>query len=729
MKKLILLFLGISVLNIATIRADEGMWLLSLIGKNYEQMKAQGFRLTPEDIYNVNKSCLKDAVVGLGKEGNPFWHFCTGEIVSRQGLFTTNHHCGFDMIQNHSSVENDYLRDGFWAMSMIDELPNEGITASILVNMADVTDSIFSKLDEKMNWQDRQVKIREISDTLIKKAVEGTQYEAQVVDMFASNQFFLLVYITYKDIRLVGAPPSSMGKFGGDTDNWEWPRHTADFSMFRIYTDKDGNPASYSADNVPLKPKHHFPISIKGIKDGDFAMVMGFPGTTERFLTSYGLEQTINVQNRLIHDIRSVKIDVLRKEMAANQKVKIQYATKYATCSNYWKYAKQQNKALKQLNTMAVKREIEANYLNWAKQQNNENYTSALTKIKDGYKANAKAEEAQLYIAEGILTGPELPLFAFSQINAIAQIIYTDDVEFAETQKNKFVKKVDNFYKNFDINVEQKLLVNMVEYVYKNLAKEYYPKFLTDVLVKKFKGNVPKFVDYILKNTMFSSKEKVLSALDDKKLRKTILSEKPKIDDAAFELGSSALEMLRYLYQSTEKASENMEIGEHYFVDGILQINKDKLIAPDANSTIRLTYGNVFPYKPRDGVFYNYYTTLKGVMEKEDATNTEFVVPEKLKTLFKNKNYGQYADKNGEVPVCFITNNDITGGNSGSPVIDADGNLIGLAFDGNSEAMSGDIDFEENMQRCINLDVRYMLFIIDKFAGCNRLIDEMTIVK
>ena len=390
----VLAILLISIFSLSTtVRADEGMWLLSLIGKNYEQMKAQGFRLTPEDIYNINRSSLKDAVVGLGNAGSNFWHFCSGELISGEGLFSTNHHCGFGMIQSHSSVEHDYLRDGFWAYKKSDELPNEGITAQILVRMEDVTDKIVPQLNDDMTESERQNVIDSIGKIISDEASKGSVNDAQVIDIFNGNQFLLFVYTTYRDVRMVGAPPQSMGKFGGDTDNWEWPRHTADFSLFRIYTDKDGNPADYSADNIPLKPKHFFPVSVKGLKDGDFAMVMGFPGTTDRFLTSFGLKEEMMV-NDLIYNIRSVKINVLRKKMAESQKTRIQYASKYASCSNYWKYSLQQNKALKKLNTMQQKLDIEDNYSKWAARSNNAKYGNALNLLKEGYADRSDARRA-----------------------------------------------------------------------------------------------------------------------------------------------------------------------------------------------------------------------------------------------------------------------------------------------------------------------------------------------
>ena len=718
----VLAILLISIFSLsATVRADEGMWLLSLIGKNYEQMKAQGFRLTPEDIYNINRSSLKDAVVGLGNAGSNFWHFCSGELISGEGLFSTNHHCGFGMIQSHSSVEHDYLRDGFWAYKKSDELPNEGITAQILVRMEDVTDKIVPQLNDDMTESERQNVIDSIGKIISDEASKGTVNDAQVIDIFNGNQFLLFVYTTYRDVRMVGAPPQSMGKFGGDTDNWEWPRHTADFSLFRIYTDKDGNPADYSADNIPLKPKHFFPVSVKGLKDGDFAMVMGFPGSTDRFLTSFGLKEAM-MTNDLIYNIRSVKINVLRKKMAESQKTRIQYASKYASCSNYWKYSLQQNKALKKLNTMQQKLDIEDNYNKWAARSNNAKYGNALNLLKEGYADRRDARRAQLYISECVFRGPELFSFAYSVYSNIEGIAAIKDEAERKKAMEKLTKYINGFYKDFDPTVEQMLIAQMFDYAYKNMDKKYRPSFFDDVQAKNFKGNAEKYAAFLMNKSIFVSKAKVEELLKSSNL--DIVKKDP-----ALLVANSAIAKAREIGKATKEANTNIERGNHYFVDGILQINKNKPIAPDANSTIRITYGNIRGYEPRDGVEYEYYTTLKGVIQKEDSTSSEFIVPKKLKDLFYARDFGIYADKNGDLPTCFISNNDITGGNSGSPVLDAEGNLIGLAFDGNSEAMSGDIDFEENLQRCINLDVRYMLFIIDKFAGARNLIDEMKIVR
>ena len=687
MKKIFLsLILTMLVLAPASSRADEGMWLLSLIGKNYADMQKAGFKLTPEDIYSINQNCIKDAIVGLGNEGRPFWHFCTGEIISNRGLISTNHHCGYGKLQEHSTVEHDYLRDGFWAYNMAQELPNPGLTASILVRMEDVTGRVLECLSDEMSESDRAKAIRNVSERIAREAVQGTDYDATVKPMFNGNQFFLFVHIIYKDVRLVGAPPSSMGKFGGDTDNWSWPRHTCDFSMFRIYTAPDGKPAAYAKENIPLKPKHHLPVSARELKDGDFAMVLGFPGTTTHFLTSYGLKETMEVTNKLRYELRTVKINILREAMNSDQAIKIKYASKYASCSNYWKYSNEQNKALTELNTMALKKEIEKEYYDWALDKDPK-YRNALGLIEKSYADRRELQEALVYLDEGLLEGPELlyqsTLFGRS-IKAICSETNPDqrDAMIAELKK-----EAEQFYKDYDQTVEQNVMAAMMEYTYRNININYIPECLKTA-DRKYHGDFASLVNHLFSRSIFANKEAFDKFMENP-------SEKQLNRDEIYKYGTEILNKYRDIYLS------------------IPQENR----------------GNVKAYDPRDGVTYHYYTTLAGVMQKEDPTNTEFIVPQRLKDLYAARDFGTYTNSRGELPTCFITNNDITGGNSGSPVLDAYGNLIGLAFDGNSEAMSGDIDFEENLQRCICLDSRYMLFVIDKYANAQNLIDEMDIVR
>ncbi len=724
MKKIILtLTLALLVLAPASSRADEGMWLLSLIGKNYADMQKAGLKLTPDDIYSINQSCLKDAVVGLGNADRPFSHFCTGEIISNKGLMTTNYHCGYGQLQEHSTVEHDYLRDGFWAYNMAQELPNPGLTASVLVRMEDVTSRVLECLSDDMSEADRAKAVRNVGIRIIEEAVKGNdEYEGVVQSMFEGNQYFLFIYTIYKDVRLVGAPPSSMGKFGGDTDNWSWPRHTCDFSMFRIYTSPDGKPAEYAKENIPLKPKHHFPVSARQLKAGDYAMTLGFPGSTDRFLTSYGLEETMQIDNPIRYNIRTVKINILREMMNADQAVRIKYASKYASCSNYWKYSNEQNNALYTLNTMQVKKDIEQEYYDWALDKDPK-YRGALNLLKNSYAERRDIHEAILYIEEGLLEGPEMLYQATIFADDIKSMLAEQNPDQREAKLAALQKSAAKFYKDYDENVEKNVMSAMMEYTYQHIDIKYIPDCLKTA-DRRYKGDFTALVNHIFQQSFMANEESFNKFLKDPNL-KTLER------DEMYKYGSDILAKGREIYKSLPSDNQyNMRKGKRDFVDGLLQINSGRtLMCPDANSSIRLSYGNVKEYDPRDGVTYHHYTTLDGVMQKEDTNSTEFQVPSHLKELYKANNFGPYADKNGKLPTCFITTNDITGGNSGSPVLDAYGNLIGLAFDGNSESMSGDIDFEENLQRCICLDTRYMLFVIDKYANAQNLISELDIVR
>ena len=710
-----------ALLSTSIVRADEGMWLLSLLGKNIEQMQAQGCKLTAEDIYSVNQASLKDAIVGLGNDGRPFWHFCSGEIISDKGLVLTNHHCGFSVIQKHSTVEHDYLSNGFWAYKYSEELPNPGITASILQRMEDVTDQVNAVLNDNMSEEERAVAIDVISKQISAKAVQGTNLFAQVQSMFEGNQFFLLVYKIYRDVRLVGAPAQSMGKFGGDTDNWSWPRHTADFCMMRIYTGPDGEPAPYNTSNVPLKPKHHLPVSAKGVQDGDFAMIMGFPGTTDRFLTSFGLKETMEVTNDIRYKVRTEKLRIMKEGMNAAAATRIQYASKYAQCANYWKYSHEQNIALENLNTMGEKEKIEREFTAWvnADPARKAKYGNALTLIKEGYEAMHPYNVAMSYMQEAGLQGAEVPLFAFQVGNTLERAF--DAKNTAEVKEMYFKAIKSNaaaFFKDFNKDVDKNLIATLLKIYNDNVAAEWHPEVF-NLINKKYKGNYEKFAKELSDKSIFTDEARLNAFLekpDMKKLNK----------DLGYITGASLFEVFQKLREEMSAMRSNIAKGDRLFVNGLMAMEPNKVWAPNANSTIRLTYGNVKSYKPRDAVFYDYYTTLTGVMEKEGPKGGEFEVPQKLKDLYHAKDFGRYGADN--ISVNFITNNDITGGNSGSPVINGNGELIGTAFDGNSEAMSSDIDFEENLQRCINLDARYMLFIVDKIANAQNLINEMTIV-
>ncbi len=720
MKKL--LIIAFALLSVSVVRADEGMWLLSkLKQQNIEQMQKMGFKLSAEDIYDVNKPGIKDAIVGLGNAGRPFRHFCSGEIISPNGLVLTNHHCGFGAIQSHSSVEHDYLADGFWAYKMEDELTNLGITASILERMEDVTSRVNALLKDDMSEMERNIVIDSISAVIVKEATAGTKLSGQVQAMFEGNQFFLFLYTIYKDIRLVGAPPQSMGKFGGDTDNWMWPRHTADFSMFRIYTAPDGSPAEYSKDNVPLKPKHYLPVSAQGIKDGDFAMIMGFPGTTDRYTTSFGLKATMDITNDIRYKVRTEKLDIMREEMAKSPKTRIQYASKYASCANYWKYSFEQNKALKHLNTMGNKEAIEKQFTEWVNADANRKatYGNVLPMIREGYEGMTDYSIASSYVQEA-LAGPEAHLFAYRAGRMISDLCDKNVKPEQKTAIREALKQMaEGFYKDYNADLDTKLFATLFKTYNDNVDADLHPEVI-DLINKKYKGDYQKFASELQNKSVFMNEATFNAFIENPDCKKMA-------KDPVYVAGKSFYEIWIKLSAYTGEMQEKISRGDRLFMRGLMEMEPDKAWAPNANSTIRLTYGKVGSYKPRDAVFYDYYTTLAGVIEKEGPKGGEFEVPERLKELYAQKEYGPYGTD--YLSVNFITDNDITGGNSGSGVINAEGHLIGTAFDGNSEAMSGDIDFEENLQRCINLDTRYMLWIVDVFAGAKNLINEMTIIK
>ena len=707
-----------ALLSTSITRADEGMWLLSMLGKNIATMQEMGCKLSAEDIYSINKACLKDAIVGLGRDGRPFSHFCSGEIISGEGLVLTNHHCGFPYIQAHSTVEHDYLANGFWAYSKKEELSNPGLTASILQRIEDVTDKVNAALNDNMSEAERAQVIAIVSQRIAAEATKGTNLAAQVQSMFEGNQFCLLVYKIYRDVRLVGAPPQSMGKFGGDTDNWMWPRHTCDFSMFRIYTGPDGEPAAFSEKNIPLKPRHFLPVSAKGVKDGDFAMIMGFPGTTDRFLTSFGLKATM-ANNDIRYKVRTEKLRIMKEGMEKDTKTRIQYASKHASSANYWKYSFEQNKALKKLNTMGAKEQIERDFTAWvnADPARVAKYGKALDMIRNGYDQLSDYATAQSYLMEALLQGGEAYMFAMQTGDAIASL----DTLPAE-KRNDLIERLktaaQGFYKDFNEEIDVNTTAALMKMFADNVKPEMYPEIINEVN-KKYKGDFMKFAKEIGSKSIFRNEAAFMAFLEKPSAKKVKT-------DLAYRTGMSVYNAYMEMRKATAEMQATIAKGDRLFVNGLMTKDPDKAWAPNANSTLRLTYGKVGSYKPRDGVFYDYYTTLTGVMEKEGPKGGEFEVPAKLKEVYNAKDFAPYGD--GNIVTCFITNNDITGGNSGSPVINGNGELIGTAFDGNSEAMSGDIDFEENLQRCINLDTRYMLFVVDKIAGAKNLIQEMKIV-
>ena len=737
MKKLCVALLLCATLGVrifASNPPDEGMWLPMLIDRlNYVDMQKMGLHLTADELYNVNNASLKDAIVGLGSKENPSMHFCTAEIVSDQGLLLTNHHCGFEAIQSNSTIEHDYLTNGFWATSQKEELRCEGVTAAILVRMENVTDTVIAHLTNKMTEDERDAAIKKISTKLEKHAAEKGKYVVDVKSFYNNNEFYMFVYTVYKDVRLCGAPPSAIGKFGGDTDNWMWPRHTGDFSMLRIYTGADGAPADYSDKNVPLKPKYHLPVSLKGSKKDDFAMIWGYPGTTDRYLTSYGVQLALEQSNPTTVSIRTKKLALMKEDMDLDPKIKLQYASKYAQSANYWKYFIGQSKGLKRLDVYDKKKQIEAQFTAWvnADDARKAKYGEALKLIAEGYADMKKYNLSMKYLEEAAFQGPEFMYFSFGAFQLYTKLKTQNDTKDKKakeilnpdikTMADGFKPEVEKFFKDYNQPTDKKLFVALLKMYYDNVSKEQLPDIFTTVVDKKYKGDFNKWAADVYATSIFVDKAR-LNAFLDKPSYKAI------VNDPGFKITLSMVTCIRGLYKSMGDLQSKIDRGNRLFVAGLREMNPDKKYAPDANSTMRMTYGRVLDYDAADAVHYNYFTTLKGVMEKEDSTSDEFIVPKKLKALYEAKDYGRYG-QNGDLHVCFTANLDITGGNSGSPVINGNGQLIGIAFDGNWEAMSGDIAYEADLQRTICVDIRYVLFVIDKYAGAKNLVDEMTLVQ
>lgn len=699
-------------------RADEGMWLLMFMDKQtYKDMKSKGLKLTAKQIYDINKASLKDAIIQFGRG-------CTGEIVSDQGLILTNHHCGYSSIQYHSTVEHDYLANGFWAYNKSEELPTPGLTAKFFVRMEDVTNEVLSGVTASTSEKERREIVRNNSKKVIDKATKDNGYTAEVSTMFNGNQYILFVYEVYKDVRLVGAPPSSIGKFGSDTDNWMWPRHTCDFSVFRVYADKNGKPAEYSKDNVPLKPKHYLPVNIKGVKNNDFSMIIGFPGTTDRFLPSAGVKQAIDVYNPSVVTAREALRNVMDADMKADNKVRIQYAAKFASLSNYWKFYIGQTQCLNRLNVYKTKLETEERFEKWIKDdktgKRQEEYGNVLNTINDYYASTSEYDYLRVYTNEAILRGSAV----FTITRYLKPIVDKIQAGASEEEISPMMEGLketfEGIFKDYNESTEQKLMAAGLDVYFRNVPMTLQS---TDCLNQAFKYgyNFNEIAEDIFKTSVLVSKEKLDKLFKSKDLSVII-------NDPAYILYCQMINNYAEKMHSINDKREAFDRATRLFVKGVMEMDKDKAFAPNANSTIRYTYGNVKNYAPKDGITYNYYTTLDGVMDKENNSSWEFTIPAKLRQLWENKDFGQYAE-NGTIHTCFITNNDITGGNSGSPTINAKGELIGLAFDGNWEAMSGNIAFNPDMQRCISVDIRYVLFIIDKFAGAKNLIDEMKIIK
>ena len=715
MKKISLLILGALLLSFSPLRGDEGMWLLPLIEKlNSKKMSELGFKLTAKDIYDINNSSLKDAVISFGGG-------CTGEIISKEGLLLTNHHCGYGSIQKLSTVEHDYLQDGYWAMNREQELPSPGLTVTFLENIVDVTKDVENAVAKATTPEESAKALAAISEELIAKAIAGNKFlKGRVASFFGGNTYLMMITKTYTDIRFVGAPPSSIGKFGADTDNWMWPRHTGDFSMFRVYAGKDNNPADYSPDNQPYQPKKHLTISLKGVEQKDFAMIIGYPGRTNRFMTSAEVKEMSEITNSISIYVRGIRQDVLMKDMVADPKIRLQYASKYSGSSNFWKKAIGMNETFAKLGVQERRAEEERTFTKWVNEDKAriEKYGTALNNINSSIAKRAEALTLSSYTREALNN-----IEVFSVAGAF--LAYADAISKGENDRAAQTlamaqRRVGSFYKDYSPATDKKVAKALLK-VYRDKVKESNRPEVFKTIETQFGGNIDAYVDFVFEKSVFTSHDKLMAALKE--------NTDAVVSDPAIAAAKSINAVMGKTFGELQAVGATLAKGQKAYIAGLLEMKKGQAMYPDANSTMRLSYGQVLNYSPKDAVLFEHVTTLKGVMDKEDPNNWEFVVPAKLKELYKAKDYGQYAMKNGEMPVAFLTNNDITGGNSGSPVLNAKGELIGTAFDGNWEAMSGDIIFEPSLQRTISVDIRYTLFIMDKFGGAGYLLKEMTIAK
>lgn len=716
MKRLLLSIFAIA--SLGAVRADEGMWIPMLIGKNYDEMQRMGLKLTADDLYNANHSSLKDAIVHFGGG-------CTGEIISPNGLLITNHHCGYESIANLSSVETNYLENGFWAKNYNEEIYAPGLTVKFLVRMEDVTQQVLNAGADITNEEKKKKAVDKFKEELEKKANDGGKYTSAVTSYFNGNQYILLVYQVFTDVRMVAAPPKSLGKYGGDTDNWMWPRHTADFSVFRVYAGKDNNPAPYSKANVPYKPKWFLPVSTQGVKENDFAMVMGYPGRTNRYETSYGVDMAINEVNPSIVKIRDMRLGIMRSYMRKDPEVNLKLASNYARIANYWKYFIGQTEQLKRLRVVEEKQQKEQDFTNWAKtsDRNNEDLMNRYAAMYSEYRPYAKHvtyyNECFMGSAVAKLAAKTNPLYKLlSDKKSRAEDINKQVTELRKARKDAM--------KDFVPAVEQEMLARTAELFYKDVPHGQLPDFYQRFIFKQF-GNSDwsktfnDFANYVFLNTFL---------LDDVKFENFCSS--PSLEkmnaDPAVQYALSFVNNYEGNYKPKQETFTKTREGlNRQYIKGLMQQNQGKLFYPDANSTMRITYGTVGGYHPQDAVTYDYYTTIGGLLDKYKPNDYEFDLPKDFLDLCKTKEYGRYADANGDLVTCFITNNDITGGNSGSPVINGKGELLGLAFDGNWEAMSGDIAFDKKYKRTIVVDIRFVLWLIDKYGGATNLVNEMTL--
>ena len=718
MRKLLLIITCLAFLNFA--KADEGMWIPLFLKYNEAEMQQLGFKLTAEDVYSVNKHSMKDAIVLFGRG-------CTAELISPEGLILTNHHCGYSYVQSHSTMENNYLHNGFWAKSKSEEIANPGLTVTFLVRMEEVTTAVLKGVTEKLSATEREKVIQNNINQITKKATKGTHYTAIIKPFYYGNQYFMFVNEVFKDVRLVGTPPESIGKFGGDTDNWMWPRHTGDFSLYRIYTDKDGKPADYSPNNIPLKSKQYFKISTKGVNENDFTLVFGYPGTTRQFLISDAVKLITEKQNPVAIHQRGNRLDVMKKYMDESLEIRLLYSAKTASISNGWKKWIGENKGLSETKAIEKKMKEEEAFQQWVNSDSKRKaaYGSLLADMKKQYSVYAPLLSKQIYFSE---TFPATELIGFAYSHVYPLVVQTQAVPFSQTAFDEAKKKLENeinpFFSKYHKPIDKDVFVELLHYYFSTINADYIPASL-----KQYKdiskSNLQAMANEIYDNSPFVD-EKTFSSFIVKATKEDIA----KLGTSDFfKLFLPAYEQYFPNREKLQEVESQINLLYKTYVKALME--KDgatKTFYPDANLTMRVTYGQVKGFFNDEGVEYQYYTTLDGVIEKENPDIFDYIVDSKLKAIHAVKDYGPYANEKGELPVAFIASNHTTGGNSGSPVINGDGELIGLNFDRAWEGTMSDINYDVSRCRNISMDARYILFIIDKFANAQNIINELTIV-
>lgn len=716
MKK-ITLFCLLFLLSMGFVKADEGMWIPSLIQElNEKEMQDLGMNLSAEDIYSVNHSSLKDAIVKIPG--------CTAEIVSEQGLILTNHHCGYGRIQAHSTLDHDYLTDGFWAMNKSEELPNKGMYARLLISIEDVSDEVLSDLASDLSEADRSKEIQKRIKVLVKEATKDTHYDAFVRPFYYGNKYYLFLNETFKDVRLVGAPPSNIGKFGGDTDNWMWPRHTGDFSVFRIYADTNNLPAEYSEHNIPYTPKNYLKISMKGVDEGDFTMVFGYPGRTQEYLPSYGVKLNTEILNPIRINLRTERLNIFKREIEKNKKVRIQYASKSAGVANGWKKWQGETRGIRRFDAVGKKVKFEKEFIAWAKadESRNELYGSLIADFEKSYDAGVPLQIANTYVREAGY-GIEIVRFASRFASLLKKDSKNDSKAHAKRLKS-LKSSTEKFFKDYYQPIDEEVFVALLKKYKNEVPVQFLPDFFNRIQ-SKYKGDYQKYAAFVFKKSIFTSEEKVLKVLNNKKANYKAFEKDP-VMKIVLSLKQMENTMIK---PDLNKLNAKVLKLQRYYMKAQMEMQPNRRFYPDANSTIRVHYGQVKAFVPMDAVNYKHFTTLEGILEKENPDVYDYVVEQKLKELFNNKDYGRYADKDGKIHVCFIAANHTSGGNSGSPILNADGQLLGLNFDRNWEGTMSDLSYDPSICRNISVDIRYVLFIIDKFAGAGHLVDEMTLVE